>query len=424
MTSPHHPPHLTSRHDRRVLRLLILLLLAAAGPLLANRGEFADYEKALRDIRFKQWGTAAESLRQAIVDNPKEIAGPVTRPYGMHFEPYLPHFYLGLALCKLGYREESLEHWRHSDEQGVRQTVPKSEELDEKRQACELTFLPQALEDVRRSQDQARELLDRLDAEVPELRGDGSFRAEVQILRQTFEAVEHEFESLGGDSTLRGVLDMTERYRVLIENATGLQQSMIERQAERLAETLADFRQEMAETRRAAETLEAELQRDAMPLPRDLEQRIHRLVNRVMEMEGSVSSSVLEEAPLDRLQSWQQQWTTLRDSIAALSQRVDASRLPRALVDAAQALFAGEYQTALEQLRNQSFARPRSAAQAALLRAAAYHALYLISEGEDPAQLERARSEVRRGYAADPLLIPDPEVFSPRFRRFFGESLE
>ncbi len=95
--------------------------------------------------------------------------------------------------------------------------------------------------------------------------------------------------------------------------------------------------------------------------------------------------------------------------------------VPAALRDGALAYFAGNYPRTLDLLGEASYSKPRAQAVALLLRAAARYSLFLISDGEDESPLAVARADIRECKRLAPWLQPDPDLFSPRFVRFFAQ---
>jgi len=86
---------------------------------------------------------AKARLIAAIGQQPRE--GKWVKIYGHVREPYLPHFYLGLAFFQLGQYGEALEEWEDSEQQGaVKLRAAEYKELLERRRQVLEEFLPQA----------------------------------------------------------------------------------------------------------------------------------------------------------------------------------------------------------------------------------------------------------------------------------------
>ncbi|MCP3957445.1 MAG: hypothetical protein GY719_06300 [bacterium] len=74
------------------------------------------YTEGLRSFEFEKYQEALMLFDAASREQPSE--GEWVRPYGMRYEAYLPHYYLGACLYHLGRYEQALEAWRESERQG------------------------------------------------------------------------------------------------------------------------------------------------------------------------------------------------------------------------------------------------------------------------------------------------------------------
>lgn len=110
-----------------VLHRLARLVAAAVflAPLLqpavsradATPGQLA-YLAGVRSYEVADYATAVGKLREALRSDASEALRKF-RATGLKEEDYLPHFYLGLSLEKLGAREEALVELRESERQGA-----------------------------------------------------------------------------------------------------------------------------------------------------------------------------------------------------------------------------------------------------------------------------------------------------------------
>jgi hypothetical protein len=108
--------------------LLVLLLL----PSLA-RADYRDtYRKGIEAVDRKRWPEVARLMREAIAENAKE--GDRIKLYGLRFETYLPHFYLGMALAESGDCEGAVRAFDASEATGaIRGTAHYSELLNSRK---------------------------------------------------------------------------------------------------------------------------------------------------------------------------------------------------------------------------------------------------------------------------------------------------
>jgi hypothetical protein len=95
--------------------------------------------------------------------------------------------------------------------------------------------------------------------------------------------------------------------------------------------------------------------------------------------------------------------------------------VPAALLAAGDRFADGDYGGVVEALAGLGETGPRDQALAALLAAAAQHALYELDGGVDAAARKRAEAAARRARRLAPDLRPDRAVFSPRFVRWYEQ---
>ncbi len=99
------------------------LLFAAAQPAFA--GWESDYKEAVEAYEQESPRKAEKLLRAALAKKDKEKASAI-KTSGMFFEPYLPHFYLGLVLFQLEDYEGAVRELETSESMGV---IQKSDSL-------------------------------------------------------------------------------------------------------------------------------------------------------------------------------------------------------------------------------------------------------------------------------------------------------
>ena len=103
----------------RFLRLLISAALIAA--LSSNYGTHADYKdsfrRAMKARDRRQWDQVVPSIREAIREKPTATGEPIS-PYGNFYKRYLPYFYLGEALFRIGDLEQARQAFEESKRQG------------------------------------------------------------------------------------------------------------------------------------------------------------------------------------------------------------------------------------------------------------------------------------------------------------------
>jgi hypothetical protein len=98
------------------------------------------YRKAIQARNRGRWAEAVRFLREAVAEQPRET-GERINISGMDFTPYLPHYYLGLALARLGDCEAALDAWRTSEAQGTVRGSSEGADLLKGRRECEKRVL-------------------------------------------------------------------------------------------------------------------------------------------------------------------------------------------------------------------------------------------------------------------------------------------
>ena len=92
---------------------LALGLAALALLAVPARADYKDsYRKGMELAEKGNWPEVARHMRAALEEQPRE--GEQVKLYGMRFELYLPHYYLGLALFNGGDCEGALRAWDSS----------------------------------------------------------------------------------------------------------------------------------------------------------------------------------------------------------------------------------------------------------------------------------------------------------------------
>jgi hypothetical protein len=120
--------------------------VCAVGLLLAAARASADYKDSFKRgidaYDRKRWDEVVRYMREAASANPVE--GERIKLYGLRFEPYFPHFYLGAAFLNLGKCPEAVQSFKVSAAQGAIRSSPKYAELVDGLKSCEGTAPPPA----------------------------------------------------------------------------------------------------------------------------------------------------------------------------------------------------------------------------------------------------------------------------------------
>lgn len=112
-------PSARSSTGSALMRALLLILpLMSVGLLVSDisgqqrPGKHPAFSEGFRALRQEDWETVADRMLKALAAWPED--GELTRVYGRLFEPYLPRYYLGMALHDLGCYEQSLKQLNES----------------------------------------------------------------------------------------------------------------------------------------------------------------------------------------------------------------------------------------------------------------------------------------------------------------------
>jgi tetratricopeptide (TPR) repeat protein len=360
---------------------------AVALVLLASAPAWADYKdsfrKGMEALDRGRWEEVARHMQEAIADNPKE--GERLKLYGLRFEVYLPHFYLGAAQLNLGNCAIAVKEFEISRSQGAIRNHSRYPELLDGLKSCEgqgqvakaptpappPPTAPPTTVKAPSGPDPAAVAQAAQSAETALSQADGSARA---------------VAALAGDALLAPVWTR--------EPGLGRTESEAK-------ESLAAARAKLEAGRRASDLgLMAEA-REQAGRARDKLDAVRQAAER--RREGLRAEQAAARTPVPP---------------PAAGER----KTPEDLLAGAQAYFDGRYQDSVRLLERTTGGKGRAAAQAWLLRAAARFALFRRG-GEKDGDLRRlAAEDVVECRRADPSLSPDATAFSPSFIEFFRSS--
>ena len=106
-----------AKRELRIAAVGSLLLASLAFPRVGCADYRVLYIEGLRSFQFEKWQEALMLFDAASQENTSE--GEWIRPYGMRYEAYLPHYYIGACLYRLGKYEKALASWQESERQGA-----------------------------------------------------------------------------------------------------------------------------------------------------------------------------------------------------------------------------------------------------------------------------------------------------------------
>jgi hypothetical protein len=359
--------------DRRLAALLVAL--AAAAPAHADYKD--SYRKGIEALDRKRWEEVVKHMREAIADNPSE--GERIKLYGLRFETYFPHFYMGAAYLNLGKCPEAQRAFETSQTQGAIRSHPKYAELIDGLKSCE------------------GQVAKATPAPAPTPAPRAPAGPDPAALAQAAQAAEaalghadasaREASALAADAVLSPVWGR--------EPALGPAEA-------RARESLASARTKLEVGRRASDLA---------------------LLGEARELAGQAR----EQFDGLRREAERRRDALRREAAAPAPASPSAPAPPRAsapsaeLLAGAEAYFDARYEEAIRYLERANGLRGRAAAQRALLLAAARFARYRLGGEQDEAVRRQAAEDVAACRRADPSLAPDAAAFSPEFAAFFRE---
>lgn len=427
---------------KRGLRGGFLLLAATAATPVAlsldaqeqQRQSFLEsYKAGVEAVEAEDWPRAEQAMRDAGAGRSEEADRLIRF---LHLRPYLPHFYLGLALAEQGKCAEALEAFAESERQGViagladelavlrsRETVCR-ERLDaeaaarQRRQA-----VADLVAEAGHSAEAVAALADDLKLADGWERGDPSLAARLAEALSALDAARERLDHLDRTAGSGGPSDDGEDEEALLAEATDLargtlrQLGAIRREAELRKAAIVEDRE--AAVRRTATLVRSG--RELLEATRELAAAAPAVARRRATLEEAVTraADAGDDEPLDSLQG-----LAGRVERAAAELRSAAEPPPPELLEAARAWLRGEPESVLASLPEPEppFPEARARAHAFLLRAAAAFALHEAGGGTDPELLEAARRDAAACRREAPDLQPPDGAYSPRFRAFFAET--
>ncbi len=358
------------RCARRAALALAALLLASPA-----RADYKDsYRKGVELAEKGNWAEVARHMRAALAEQPRE--GEQVKLYGMRFEPYLPHFYLGLAMANTGDCEGALAQWVTSQGQGAVQKTAHFKTLQKSRDACQTRVAKKPTSPPSGPDPAVGQAVQAAENELA--KAEEASRALAALESDPLLAAGWDQDAaLGGAQ--KQARDLAASARTKLQSAKGkgdlAQIAEAREMAARAAQQLEGVRQEGGRRRESA-----------------------RLAAEKKAAEDARRADLRSPTP-------------------------SASAGPPAeLLQAARAYFGGQYRTAADSLAKVTYPGGPAAVHALLFRAAARHSLYVMGGQKDDTLRQSALADVQALRKLDPRFSPDAVAFSPRFREFFRKG--
>lgn len=403
-----------------------LLLLAVPAHADFKR----DYGAGKRSYLSGDYRDAIDDLQAAIDENPRAEAQ--VRIYGMRFEPYLPHYYLGAAKFKLGDCAGALQAWQEADRQGLIRQMPEYTDMQRDMAVCQSQVV-----DVTAIAQAAREAIDELEQGIARYAALGEeallreewrsrFEPDLAQARTLAAALRSQLAAAVEATAADQIEDLTRQAReglVAVNGSVDLAgarlQALREAQASQLAEQREQARRELRQAIAAARGLQA-----VDGGSQQMNSIYGDLASQLQRAEGisdSASSANLRELAqalnntLRRYQQAEQDWRARQRSIA---ERTPPPRLKQV----AEAYFSGDYDATTRLADPDQLGSDREKVQALLFRAAASYKLYVLSGEQQQAQLSRAQADIRAIKRLNRNFSPYLAAFSPGFIELFQRT--
>lgn len=413
---------------RLVIILLCLFLLCL--PALADFKR--DYGRALKDIQNGDHQRAIELLTQAIAENPESAER--VRIYGMRFEPYLPHYYLGQAYLAAGDCNLAIAAFDESLNKQIIQNTDLNSTLAQARQQCQGRTV-----DYSALADKAKASQARMKKALTDLQQFGNSKPAAAILNSNNSWNQTLDSAKQTDSDFNRLLDfavqqqdadaisnleqqannLADSLQQILQNSKTQLAAVNEREKSQQAERLAAAKRQLVQTVASIRALAPDSTNDTQ-----IKQLRSQLSDYVRQADNTSNSSILADVQtLNRNMS-----DTLRGYRSRLQehqaqqQAIARKTPPEGLKRIAEAYFSGQYTEVSQLAKPESFQEPRFKIQALLFRAAARFNDYQLTVDASETQLDSCRSDIIQIKQIDPQFTPYLAAFSPRFIELFEQT--
>jgi len=391
-----------------------------------------DYGRALKDLRNGETVRAIELLDSAIADNASSAER--VRIYGMRFEPYLPHYYLGKAHATAGDCTSASAAFAEAARQGIIAGTELANDFAQARLQCQgtaedLDSLAQEASDARSGLQQTLNRMRNFAADQTAqsfTRSDTTWNQTIQAAEQA----ESEFDGLlryaqqQSDSdairnltkqtiTLSGSLDQ------VLQNAQSQLKALAEQARSDEVEKSASERRQLIQT--IASVRSSPGNPSGNPAIEQQRSALNELVARAENLSRTASLAQIQQLNRD-ISSGLRRYRSSLQEFEAEQQALANKAPPEALLLLARDYFGGDYQQVVRQAQPDRFDDIRFQIQALLFRASAQYNLHALSAAGDDGLLRAARTDILSIKQLDTSFAPYLAAFSPRFVALFEQT--
>lgn len=392
-----------------------------------------EYRAGIQAADRRQWSEVVRLMELAIAAKPVE--GEQVSIYGMRFEPYLPHYHLGVAHFNLGNCEAALRAWGESERQRAVIRTNFYANLKKLRASCpepkpvppepEPEPVPAPVDpaltrviatskaEIERAES-AAEALARVKREAAAIwSAHPSLRTRESQASQKLTAARTAFTRAQSEGNLSGIQSAGQAAAAMRAEFEAIRKDLLaEQRHQREWQTAA------SELKKHADEADALVRGGAPSTP-----QLASAAGDLRKLIGS-AREISPQIPVRQLQTMTQQLSAAISSYRKLlGGAVRPTEAPPAvLISAATAYFRGDYSRTVSLLETPRFDSRLASAQAMLFRGAARYALYLIGGEKDAQMRVRALEDLREAARLDKRAVPDSRFFSPRLSQVLQPS--
>lgn len=414
----------------RPLQLIVCAFLALTLASTVQADFKRDYTLGKKSFEDGDYKDAISKFQDAIKDNPQSEER--VKIYGMRFDSYIPHYFLGEAYFKMNDCASAMTAWNKALEIGVVQGLDEYASLQKNMAACRTASV-----DVSKIAQEAKteiEALQRANRSFAKLQNENALKQEwaskwqpeltrnEQLAQSLLQRLDKARADVDPDA-IEAVTNEAKSAAAALVGTEKLAQAQVKTikeqgaEAERVArENARRDLQNSTRLARAAETFP-----DANERMKNLLAELQRQIS-VADGLGDTASSVnLKEQTqvidnvLRRYKLAVQDWQAQKQSIADRTPPPDLKRI-------AEAYFAGDYESVVKLASPESFSKDRAKIQALLFRAAANYSLYVRSGERQQAKMTQVQSDIRAIKKINRGFSPYIAAFSPRFLDLFKQT--
>jgi len=423
----------------------ITLILGLVFSIFVHADFKRDYGSGVRDYTKGDYADAIEALQKAIDEESKSQEK--VRIYGMRYEPYIPYFYLGQAKFKNGDCTGALAAWKEAMAQSVIQNQEQFAEMQANMASCDSMKV-----DVTRIAQSAREAIGKLEDSInlfAKLESEqllssewsSRWQPELARARTTAQSLTARLKTAvdGTDEAgIKAIQSEAQLAASAMNDAQGLALTRVtsikQSQAQDASKQLSEAREALVEAIRSGKSVKIQQGSAQMGT---LQEQLQTLLAQGESTVDSGSANPKQYRELAQNisnvsrrynlaeQDWQagQRQAQLAEENAAAAKAAAERRIPpNALKQAAEAYFAGNYESAVSLSNPDSLKEDRAKVQALLFRAAANYKLYILSGEKNTQAKQRSEDDIRAIKRLNKNFSPYIAAFSPRFLELFRQT--